>query len=287
MMHDVRALTVCVGYDDFLQLTLPRTIESVASLTVITSPADTLTQALCQKYPDKVRMHITDVFYKNGASFNKGAAIEETFGIMGRRGWFLVMDADILLPETMPDFARVPGRLYTPLRRIMSKVDGLMTTPDVDPATLPLRKEHGHFGYFQLFSAADAAVGELPWYETDWVHAGGCDSVFEKRWLPRNKLRPPFEVIHLGNPDENWYGRTRKRIDTGEVPPDAAVKLLQQEALHRKYGWKGRPKTGEPAVERIGNDPALRELCHNHGKQSVPSIPKNRPITPLRHIPRR
>jgi len=269
MIRTARAITVCVGYDDFLRLTLPRTIQHVAELTVVTTPTDTRTLELCQQYSERVRVHTTDVFYAQGASFNKGAAIEETFELRGRDGWFLLLDADILLPETVPAFELVSGKLYTPYRRIMSKVDGLTSTPSVDPQQLQLRREPGHFGYFQLFHAADPAISQLPWYQTDWVHAGGCDSVFEKRWAVKDKLRPPFEVIHLGDPDENWYGRTRPRLDNGEIPADAAARRQKQEALHRKYGWKQRPKTGEPAEERLGNDPARRELCHFHGKRQV------------------
>lgn len=267
MMHTARAVTVCVEYDDFLRLTLPRTIQHVSSLTVVTTPEDTRTQALCRQYPQKVNILTTDAFHANGAAFNKGAAIEHAFSLLGRHGWFLLLDADILLPKVIPAFPLMTGKLYTPRRRILSKVDGLTTTAGVIPAVLPLREEHGHFGYFQLFNAGDPAIEMLPWYPTDWVHAGGCDSVFEKRWELQNKLRPPFEVVHLGDPDENWYGRTRPRIDTGEVPETAADRKKAQESLHRKYGWKGRKKTGEPAAERLGSDPTAKEECHNHAKQ--------------------
>jgi hypothetical protein len=261
-----RAITVCVGYDDFLRLTLPRIIKHVDKLLIVTTPDDVRTQQLAAEYPKKTALHTTDAFYRGGASFNKGLAMEEGFDVLGRKGWILVLDADILLPEKLPQFPVNEGKLYTPRRRIMTDVDGLTETPTVDPATLPIRKEYGNFGYFQLFHADDPVLVRKPWYGTDWLHAGGCDSVFEKRWNKANKVSPPFEVIHLGDPDANWFGRTRPRIDTGEIPPDAAARLEKQNALHRKYGWKGFAKTGEPLQERFNSSPHIVEDCHKQAK---------------------
>lgn len=259
----IKAITVCVGYDDFLRLTIPRIVKHVDKLVVVTSAADTRTQELVAQY-EKAECFITDAFYRQGASFNKGWAMEEGFDVLGRDGWILVLDADIVLPETLPPWDIQPGKMYTPPRRIMSNVDGLRETPVVDMTTLPLRHEFGNFGYFQLFHASDPAVTFLPWYETTWVHAGGADSVFEKRWTKQNKLRLPFEVIHLGDPDQNWFGRVRPRIDTGAVDEAAAERQQRVEALHRKYGWKGRKKTGEPVAERLGESGTGPEPCHNN-----------------------
>lgn len=261
----VNAILVCVGYDDFLRLTLPRTLQHVSKLVVVTTPTDLRTLALCAMYP-RVIVHKTLAFYDDGASFNKGKALEEGFDVLGRTGWVLIMDADILLPEKITTATLDRRTLYTPVRRIMSKVDGLTATPTINPSTLPLRKEYGNFGYFQLFHATDPVVTKLPWYETDWVHAGGADSVFEKRWHKKNKARMSFEVIHLGDPDQNWYGRTRPRLDNGEVSEDAANLLAKQQALHRKYGWKGYKKTGEAVVERLTGDPTAAEPCHKQDK---------------------
>lgn len=263
---NVKAITVCVGYDDFLKLTLPRIVMHVTKLLVVTSPDDVRTKELVLLYPDKVELFVTDAFYRDGAHFNKGLAMEEGFDVLGRSGWILVLDADIVLPEVIPPLDLTVGKMYTPSRRIMSNVDGLTETPTVSPDTLPLRYEVGNFGYFQLFHADDPAITTLPWYGIDWNHAGGCDSVFEKRWDKSDRLRMPFEVIHLGDPDANWYGRTRPRIDNGEVHADADARRAKQEALHRKYGWKGRKRTGEHVVERLNGDPGA-EACHMHDEK--------------------
>lgn len=264
----IKAITVCVGYDDFLQLTIKRTLQYVDKFVIVTTPEDTRTQELVAKH-DKAECFITDAFYRQGASFNKGWALEEGFDALGRDGWLLILDADILLPETLPSWAPQIGKMYTPPRRIMTAVDGLRETPYVDINELPIRREHGNFGYFQLFHATDPALTFLPWYETTWVHAAGADSVFEKRWVKANRLPAPFEVIHLGETDQNWYGRVRPRLDDGTVEETADARRIRLEALQRKYGWAGKKRTREPVAERLGQAGIELEPCHDNKPHKI------------------
>ncbi len=285
-MTGIKAITVCVNYDDLLRLALPRIVKHVDTLLIVTSFTDLRTHALAAEYPDKVQLHMTDAFYRNGASFNKGLAMEEGFDVLGRTGWILILDADIVLPPVIPKLDLVIGKMYTPGRHILSNVDGM--TPEgvewLSPQDLPFRHENGNFGYFQLFHADDPVIRERPWYGTDWVHAGGCDSVFEKRWAKADRLRMPFVVIHLGDPDQNWFGRSTARIDTQEKDPDADARLAKQNALHRKYGWKGHRKTGEAVVERLASNPAVPEVCHDHDNSHQTMLKKRKGGKKKRHV---
>ncbi len=252
-MTDIRALTVCVGYDDLLRVTLPHTLPHVRELVVVTAPQDEKTRAYAAGF-DNVRVFETDAFYRDGAKFNKGLAVEEGFDFLGRRGWILVLDADIVLPADATDrmIPLSPGRLYTPPRRILE--DAARWPEFADHKTwdrLPGRKEdRGHYGYFQLFHASDEVLVRRPWYGTAWTHAGRCDDEFQHRWAAASKLRPGFEVLHLGRCDENWFGRASARIDGGGSDPEAAARRALQEKLRRKHGW-GRKKTGETFDERV------------------------------------
>lgn len=247
----IRAVLVCVDYDDLLRQTLPHTLRHVDHVVVVTSPQDVKTQQLVAEYPERVQLHVTSAFYENGAAFNKGKALEEGFDVLGRKGWLLVMDADIVLPAVMPTvFPR--GRLYTPHRRVHEQyVVDAGIPPEASWEQYPRKKENGNYGYFQLFHSADPVLASRPWYDTTWRHAGGCDSVFQRRWSPANRVRLPFDVLHLGPTDANWFGRATPRADDQYVPGDAEQRRDLQEKLHRKYGWKGRPKTGEAVQERI------------------------------------
>lgn len=249
---DINAITVCVEYDDYLRLTLPRILQHVKTLTVVTAPKDQLTQSLVAEYPqNRVKAHVTDAFYRDGANFNKGRALEEGFDAMGRKGWILILDADIVLPQVLPRLVTTCGKIYGVPRRIMSNLSGLANVDTINWQSMPLRSEGHNYGYFQLFHAEDPIIAKHPWYETDWTHAGGADNNFKNRWHVDNRARLPFDVIHLGDPDQNWYGRVQKRVDTGEQLPEAASRKAKLTALHRRHGWVGQKRTGETVVERI------------------------------------
>lgn len=237
-----KAVVVCVNYDDLLAVTMPALLPHVQELVVVTAPADEKTQALVAGRRN-ARCHVTDAFYRHGAKFNKGLAMEEGFDALGRDGWILVIDADILVPPDLSfQLAALrprPGFLYTPRRRILD--DPTQWERYADPRTwpsLPGRKEDkGHYGYFQLFHAGDPVLKALPWYATEFTHAGQCDDKFQHRWPVPRKPRPPFEVLHLGRCDENWFGRTTARVDGDAVDGPVEERKALQLKLRQKHGW--------------------------------------------------
>jgi hypothetical protein len=219
----MKLLTVCVDYDDFLAITLPRNSWRFERVLVVTSPEDTRTQSLVV-YELGAECYVTDAFTRNGAKFNKGLAVEEALDVLGRDGWISVMDADVLLPEQASFEDIESGHLYGAHRRMLwdpSKYrDGMDWTEFPDcPAE---RAENEIPGYFQLFNSQDPALKEPPWFGTHWRHAGGYDSDFQNHW-PRSRQRwLPFEVLHLGTPGVNWCGRATPRLDDGTVHDAAA-----------------------------------------------------------------
>jgi hypothetical protein len=217
----INSITVCVDYDDFLEITLPRNKQHFQKTLVVTSTTDKRAQALCDNLG--CICHITDAFYRNGAAFNKGAAMEEGFDVLGRNGWICVWDADIVMPSDIHIPNMQQECLYGPARRILT--DPRDFTDTLDWATLPSPTlPHEYDGFFQLFHAS--AVPQRPWYSIDWVHAGGCDSDFQALFPIANRKRTAFNVLHLGpegiaeigtRVGRNWRGRTTPRIDTGAV----------------------------------------------------------------------
>ena len=69
----ISGLTVCVNYSDLLAAGLESWYQGCDKLLVVTTPEDTETQLLCAN--SDILVHQTDVFYRDGATFNKGAAI--------------------------------------------------------------------------------------------------------------------------------------------------------------------------------------------------------------------
>jgi hypothetical protein len=232
-MDGLRGLTVCVGFDDMLALTLRHNVKHFCDYVVVTSPDDTRTARVVADV-EGVRLHRTDAFTRDGAEFNKGLAIEEGFDVLGRSGWILYTDADIVLPGSFEPGELDREVLYGMSRRI---VPGGVT--DVDPAGdwsrwEPLPSGSLVFGYFQLFHAKAAVLQDRPWYPIHHGSAGFSDCGFNDKF-PVWKVLDGY-VLHIGDTGENWFGRATPRLD-GEPVPDADKKLLRMGELFLELGW--------------------------------------------------
>lgn len=243
---DIRGITVSVGYDDMLAITLKRNMRFMTECVVVTHPRDEKTKSVALSVSG-VRVFETNAFYENNAKFNKGLALEQGFDFLGREGWILGWDADILFPEAMNFSEPKIGNLYSPPRYILA--DPKQFRWDMDWSRLPQRHDVEFAGYFQLFHADDSVLKSRPWHGTDYTHCGGGDFVFQNKWLSPNKIRPKFHVLHLGPPDANWFGRASERID-GQAPHQAAENKQVMEEFLSSKGW-GRSKSGKPFEERI------------------------------------
>jgi hypothetical protein len=230
----MKAVTVCVDYSDYLAVTLPRSAPFFDRVIVVTTPEDAATRAVVASVPNAA-CHLTRSMYDDGAHFNKGLVLEQAFDVMGRDGWFVVMDADVVMPSGFRWPSDLdPEKLYSPRRRMMVEVPWpLMIPPDHEWAErFPLHPQEVEFaGYFQLANASCRALARRPWYPTDWIHCGGCDSEFQARWSEGDKVRPNFEVLHLGPAGVNWLGRVSPSLSDGTVPPGAAVRLSELRRL--------------------------------------------------------
>lgn len=228
MMH---CYTVCVDYWDFLAITLPKMAKWFGDVTIITAPDQPEHTVL-----PNIRRYSTDAFYRDGAVFNKGRAIEECWQDNPPTGWVCVIDADILLPD-IPSTDAFPdlevGNLYSPRRRqyfLLADSNSPMwgrtqTGPKPDRLwdnfTLVDDSITRCPGFMQVFHTADPVLRTRPWYPTHWKHAGGCDSDFCEKWPKARQKRLDFDVLHLGESRKNWCGRVTPLPD-GSVLSTAA-----------------------------------------------------------------
>jgi len=214
----MNAVTVCVNYDDYLALTLPWNVGHFDAWLIITDLEDEATRRLVEDSPwDNVECYATDAFYRGGAPFRKGLAIEEGFDALGREGWMMVLDADVILPEalTRPREGWLEDCIYSPQRRLCEDVRWF--THELEWDTLPYGNEKVIFpfefaGYCQLFHASASCLKKRPWYGVDHPTAQACDSDFYSKWPKAKRVRPPFEVLHLGPTRVNWSGRVSPRL---------------------------------------------------------------------------
>lgn len=242
-----RGITVSVDFADLLSITLRANVHHLAECLVVTAPHDRETQELCAAIPG-VRTFVTDEFYRHGAFFNKGAALEAAFSAYGREGWLLVFDADILFPDAMQIDWLNPTCIYGPHRRI---VDDPLNWDPAAPWDRFRRYQEGPriLGYFQMFNAA--AIRDIrPWYPTTYTHACGSDADFQSLWPPNRRAKLPFDVLHLGPTNANWFGRVTRRLD-GTVPERSEEMAALTKRYIRYRGWMGQRPTGEAFPDRI------------------------------------
>ena len=263
-MAAIRGLTVCVGewYAGTFAIAAPRNLRHLTDCLVVTDEA---TAPMLPALPD-LRILVTDAFTRHGARFNKGLAIEEGLDALGRSGWILIHDADVILPASL-ELSRVrPATLHGARRRMLD--DPGLYRPDLDWTALPLGADGGPIGFFQLFNATDRHLkNKQPWYDVSFAHAGGGDAYFLEHWPPGARTILPIEVLHLGPRDTHWFGAN----DAGRATMSAFM---------GRNGWPRGPHLPEPApgpiVDRVaipGYPPSSFRLPGDPPRPKAPEPP--------------
>ena len=226
----IEALTISVGYADFLQETLPHNLHHFDRLLVVTSYEDKQTQNICRRL--SVECHPTDVMYSHGDPFNKGRAIDFGLGFLTRNDWIVHLDADIFLPPTtrrwietaQPDpqciygidrvncvgYANWRRFIDDPLQRHQHRQHCIVTPPPFPMGGRISLANHAGFipiGFFQMWHGQHAR--RYPLAQGDAEHT---DVLHALQWPTKNRrLLPEIIAVHLeSEPSKigtNWRGR--------------------------------------------------------------------------------
>lgn len=94
----IEAVTVCVGYSDFLAQVIPYNISLFDRWVVVTTPSDEDTRELCRRWG--IYCLLTDEFFRNGDEFNKARGIIRGIDLLAGKNWVVHIDADMVLPST-------------------------------------------------------------------------------------------------------------------------------------------------------------------------------------------
>ena len=226
MRHHLTSIIVSVGYDDFLSVTLPINKQHCDGLTVITSPEDLATKAICAQHC--VDILETNAFYDDGAAFNKGKAINGALKtIENDDDWIMFLDADIVLPSNFRDLldtaALQPDCLYTCDRYICDSFHlwtqiasggreyfhgqlydarKFLYIPKWDQITKGLNLPVGYLQIAHRHSALRSG------YPEQFPNANWSDVEFTRRFPGENRVwLPGISVLHLGAPGGNEDGR--------------------------------------------------------------------------------
>ena len=258
----IEAVTVCVGYGDFLAVTLAENLSLVDDLVVVTSPDDEETRAVCRKHSVH---HILSDDHSRGGPFNKARMIQRGLDQVGGHDWILHLDADIVLPRkfrSYVDWAHLDEKTiygadrcnlvsfeeWQRLKQYAGAWDnhahecGHWFHPKFGVGSRWVSKLHGFvpIGFFQLFhgTAMTSRGYHQRLYPTTHGDAARTDVQFALQWDRRNRqVLPEVIVLHLESAaagiGANWKGRTTPRF--GPAPTDDRRRPEPPRPPHRDH----------------------------------------------------
>lgn len=241
--QSISAVTICVGYGDFLKETAPWNFGHFNRWTVVTTPEDTETREVCRRY--SLHCLVTEDARRDG-DFSKGRMIERGLQHGNANGWMLHLDADIALPSTFRrSLMRAhlePTCIYGSDRVMVQSWDQWKKLQDngwmdgnyhgfPHGTNFPQGFEAGArwagadgyvpIGFFQLWNRGEGGE-EWRGYRTKSYptqHGTACrtDVQFGLQWDRRERvLLPELIVAHLESQKAatgaNWKGRTTMRF---------------------------------------------------------------------------
>ena len=218
----IDAIVVCIHYDDFLALTLERTLATFERVVVVSAAHDEATRALCTRAG--VRCVLSERAQFRGLAFNLPALINDGYRALAPAGWVCKLDPDIHLPENAA--AALAASLDDPellwgSRRYFcaSKARFEAFEQTRDPALLEPPYELGDdvLGFLQLWNVRASALADrsLPYEEASYAPPSHTnDRLFSALWPASQRRRLPFDVVHLGLDaiGKNWKGRRSARF---------------------------------------------------------------------------
>jgi hypothetical protein len=222
----IEVIVPCVGFDDMLTVSLAHNLPHVDNLIVVTTNEDAAThRAVSDQGATLVR---TDLFQHQDHTFAKGAALNAGLSRCQYRGWRLVLDADILLPDNFrrvlinhthldqqclygADRVDVVGDALRDLKQPQwGHREEVFTGLPIRSRVVTRLSGYLPLGYFQLWHAS-SAYQEYPY------SAGGAgldDVLFAQQWpVSHRRLLPSIIVYHICSVPptlgENWDGIRR------------------------------------------------------------------------------
>jgi len=223
----LEALTVCVGFSDYLEHFLKYNLKHFDKLIVVTTKSDTSTIKLCKSI--KVNYVFTN---RLGQSFNKGKAINDGLKKLSMKDWLLIIDADIILEK---QFRNKTEQQKLNIKKLYGAIRiNCLDYPSWEKYSLLNGSEQELFlkneslkkmykrnrtvrewnsgrkqivGYFQLLNCKNKIIE----YPEQYEGANKSDREFFNQWEFFNReFLQNINVLHLDNTGRkgiNWFGR--------------------------------------------------------------------------------
>lgn len=248
----LEAVTVCVGYADFLAEAIPYVRPHLDRWLWVTRPDDDKTLDLAHRH--NIEVLATEDFHRNGAAFDKARAVDHGMQVLAWKDWVMHLDADIVLPgtfrESLEDAHLDPQKIYGCDRFMIRGMDRWrrlkasgffdrhargahfnVCFPEGFPVGARWADIHQGFvpiGFLQLCHR-DAVMRKGVRVKRYAPHghndAARTDVQFALQWDRRHRVLLPEVVVgHLESQEKtdvgaNWKGRTTKPFGCSCPPP--------------------------------------------------------------------
>jgi hypothetical protein len=239
----LEAVTVCVGYADFLAETAKWNVPLFERWIIVTEPGDTETREVCRRF--NLECVLSEDGKRHGSPFNKGRMVERGMQHTSSEGWRLHIDADIALPHRFRQMLeisdpqedmiygidRVMVHGWESWQKLLST--GYLQSGQYDyhcyvgfPKGYPLGTRWVHtqmgyvpIGFFQLFHSSQDEWRGVRVKPYPVQHGNACRSDVQMglRWdRHKRALLPEIVGVHLDSEDTqrgaNWNGRKTCRF---------------------------------------------------------------------------
>ena len=234
----LEAITVCVDYSDFLEVSLSHNRHHFDEYVIVTSTTDLATKAVADKHGCICVQ--TDIMTENHDEFNKGHAINMGLAHLRLTGWVLHLDADVILPDRFRNMLekhalnnecvygadRILIKSYAAYEKLLDhwcfkrqySYNYKVQVPyGIDLGTRLVHNEYGYcpIGYFQLWHGSQGK--RYPYNQGSAEHTDVLFSLQFSR--PKRILLPEVIVYHLESENApqgaNWNGRKTKLFKKG------------------------------------------------------------------------
>lgn len=230
---DICAITVCIGYAQYLRVTAMHNRALFQRWVIVTSQDDLNTQNLCMELGlEMVAVaHSAPPFQ---AATNKAWYIDE-----GRRrsadhaGWYVIVDADTVVSEQVASNIGLaclsPGMLYGCWGRIFARSQDEVAWLAqrwylAAPQAMPI------IGYFQMFhsSVTTPYAKSLGSFVPGFSEAYD-DVMFRHQFAPSRQALIPGYCVHLGQANTNWRGRLDSLNHVNRVRATAPSRTVDEQ----------------------------------------------------------
>jgi hypothetical protein len=238
----IEAVSVCVGYSDFLREAIPYNLPHLDRWLIVTDSRDQATREVCRQH--NLEFLATDDFYRGKARLDKARGIERGLQLLAHDDWVLHLDADIVLPQhtrhtlreaqldrqTIYGCDRVMVRSWERWQRLKnsgflerigrSYHHNVCFPGNFEVGARWADPHHGYvpIGFFQLFHQEATMYGGMRTRRYSChghSDAARTDVQFGLQWdRKRRGLVPELVVLHLesemASVGANWSGRRTK-----------------------------------------------------------------------------